>query len=117
MCVTRLAMVALLGLPLAGCFALSVPPKPLPDWAMNSQAEPVTPARVRAARMKPVRSIAATDAPDRSAAVSFVAPASVPAAPAHTPQADVKPFSPEWQAREDAFDNKLRRTMDICRGC
>jgi hypothetical protein len=29
----------------------------------------------------------------------------------------VTPFSTEWQAREDAFDNKVRRTMNICRGC
>ena len=38
-------------------------------------------------------------------------------APTNARPDDIKPFSPEWQAREDAFDNKLRRTMSICRGC
>jgi hypothetical protein len=41
--------------------------------------------------------------------------------PAHVtfnqPTTDVLPFTPEWQAREDAFDKRLRRTMNICRGC
>jgi hypothetical protein len=31
--------------------------------------------------------------------------------------AEVKPFSPEWQARENAFDEKLRRRMNICGSC
>jgi hypothetical protein len=31
--------------------------------------------------------------------------------------AEVLPFTPEWQAREDEFDKRLRRTMNICRGC
>ena len=39
-----------------------------------------------------------------------------PAAPAAEP-ADVTAFSPEWQAREKAADEKLRRSMNICRGC
>jgi hypothetical protein len=45
--------------------------------------------------------------------VSYVAPSS--AQPAQ--QAEVMPFSPEWHAREEAFDSKLRRSMNICRGC
>lgn len=101
----RIAVVALLGLPLAGCFGVTLPPKPLPDWAMNSQSEVAVPART-----KPARTVAARRAPDQTASVSYVAPAN--ASPS-----DVTPFSAEWQAREDAFDNKLRRTMNICRGC
>jgi hypothetical protein len=45
-------------------------------------------------------------APDQTADISFV-----------RPMADVKPFSAEWQARENAFDEKLRRRMNICGSC
>ena len=99
----RIAFVALLGLPLAGCFGVTLPPKLLPDWAMNSQSEV-------AVRTKPARTVATRRAPDHTASVSYVAPTN--ASPS-----DVTPFSAEWQAREDAFDGKLRRTMNICRGC
>ncbi len=37
--------------------------------------------------------------------------------PTNAPQDDILPFSAAWQAREDALDARLRRTMDICRGC
>jgi hypothetical protein len=78
----------------AGCS-----PKELPDWA-------ATPAsaytRAKAARMVEPQAV------DRGP-------------PPHvTPtkqQAELLPFTPEWQAREDDFDKRLRRTMDICRGC
>ena len=88
----RIAIIALLGVPLAGCS-----PKPLPDWAVNRQATPVESARIAVARRTP----------DRPAA--RVAPTG--------PQTELLPFTPEWQAREDAFDQQLRRTMNICRGC
>jgi hypothetical protein len=101
----RIAGVALLGLPLAGCFGVTLPPKPLPDWAMNSQSEVAAPAKPKSAR-----TVATRRAPERTASVSYVAPA-------NAASSDVTPFSAEWQAREDAFDNKLRRTMNICRGC
>lgn len=103
--VTRVAIVALLGLPLAGCLGVTLPPKELPAWATSPQADAVAPTRVRAARSEPTQR-----APNRTARVSYVAPR-------NTPPTGVKPFSPEWQAREDAFDNKLRRTMNICRAC
>jgi hypothetical protein len=41
--------------------------------------------------------------------VSYVGPQSA--------SSEVKPFSPEWAAREDALDDKLRRRMHICGGC
>jgi hypothetical protein len=113
----RTFIVAMVGLPLAGCLGVSMPPKELPDWAMNQQAEAGAPARIKVARMRPARSIAAERAPDRTVAVSYVPASSTSISPATAAQTDVKPFSPEWQAREDAFDNKLRRTMSICRGC
>lgn len=96
-----IVIIALLAWPLAGCFGVTLPPKELPAWAMSPQADAASPARVRVTRRTPVRR-----APDQTTSASYVAP-----------PADVKPFSPEWQAREDAFDNKLRRTMNICRAC
>jgi hypothetical protein len=99
----RIAIIALLGFLPAGCG-----PKPLPEWAMRPQVEAVAPARV-AARLKP-----AEDASWR--AQIRTAPGSQLTAPA-APESDILPFTPEWQAREDAFDERLRRTMNICRGC
>jgi len=64
------------------------------------QAAPVAHGPVRPARI--------VERPDRGPP-SHVAPAQ--------PQGELLPFTPEWQAREDAFDNRLRRTMNICRGC
>jgi|GEM_PF-4862351 len=103
--VVRIAVVTLLGLPLAGCFGITLPPKPLPDWAMNPQSDVIA-----STTPKPTRSVQTRRTPGRTASVSYVAPTD--ASPS-----DVTPFSAEWQAREDAFDNKLRRTMNICRGC
>ena len=92
-----MTIIALLGVPLAGCS-----PKPLPDWAVNRQFQPVSPAGIAGARTM------TREAPDRGPP-PHVTPT--------TPQGEVLPFTPEWQAREDAFDNRLRRTMNICRGC
>jgi len=89
----RVSIIALLGVPLVGCS-----PKPLPDWAVNRQAAPVESARITTTRQ----------APDRGPPV--------PVTPTN-PQTELLPFTPEWQAREDAFDQQLRRTMNICRGC
>jgi len=89
----RIAIIALLGVPLAGCS-----PKPLPDWAVSQQVAPGVAARI----------IAAREAPDRGPP-SHVTPT--------RPQGELLPFTPEWQAREDAFDQQLRRTMNICRNC
>jgi hypothetical protein len=96
----RILGIALLSVPLAGCFGVTLPPKELPDWAMNPQSEMAAPART-----KPTRRVR-----HQTASVSY-------GAPTNGPPSEVMPFSAEWQAREDAFDNKLRRTMNICRGC
>ena len=92
----RILASALLCLPLAGCFGIW--PKPLPDWAMNTHVDPAPSTRER---------------PDRGPPP--VGPSAAYMTPANAN--DIKPFSPEWQAREDAFDDRLRRTMNICRGC
>jgi hypothetical protein len=91
----RIAIIALLVAALAGCA-----PKPLPDWALQ---RPGSAARAQLARdlARPAR--------DRGP------PPSV--APLDRPRDDLLPFTPEWQAREQAFDERLRRTMNICRGC
>lgn len=104
----RITMLALLCLPLAGCFGVTWPPPPLPDWAMHPQAhrqaEPARAAGVRAARM-PSR---------RERGEAGVASRTLPNTRADD---DVLPFSAQWQAREEALDKELRRTMNICRGC
>jgi len=102
-------IVAALGLPLAGCFGVIIPPKPLPEWAMNPQAEASPPARDRVVRRQTSRAIAQQGAPDQTASVSYAGSA--------TTSSETKPFSPEWAARENALDDRLRRTMHICGGC
>ena len=98
----RIAIIALLGFLPAGCG-----PKPLPEWAVRPQVEAVAPARV--ARLKPAQDVSWRTR-RRTAPQSYVTGPS-------TPEADLLPVTPEWQAREDAFDQRLRRTMNICRGC
>src|SRR5207249_3143470 len=100
--IVRIVTIALLSLPLAGCYGILVP-KPLPGWVAVSSGEAAAPVRSTAVRDGERRG------PDRGP------PSHV--TPSDTPRADLLPFTPEWQAREDAFDNRLRRTMNICRGC
>lgn len=106
----RVTMLALLCLPLAGCFGVTWPPPPLPDWAMHPQArmhrqaEPARPTGVAAARMPSRRE------PGEAGVASRTLPNT-------RGDDDVLPFSAQWQAREEALDKELRRTMNICRGC
>jgi hypothetical protein len=95
----RFVVVAALGLPLAGCFGL--PPKELPPWAMSPQAA--------AHRPDGFARPAYVSRGSRTAAAVYDAPTGA--------QREVKPFSPEWQARENALDGRLRRSMSICGGC
>jgi hypothetical protein len=94
----RIGVVAALSLPLGGCFGGFFPPKPIPDWAMSAAPAPEMPGPHRAAH---------PGKRNRADSVSLIEPMDL----------EVKPFSPEWQAREDAFDRRLRRTMNICGGC
>jgi hypothetical protein len=102
----RIAVVAALGLPLAGCFGVTLPPKELPEWAINPQAAEAV--------SSPRRSKAARRLTEQTATVSYVEREQSTRA---ARPSDVKPFSPEWQAREDAADGRLRRSMSICGGC
>ena len=91
----RVAIIMVLCGLLVGCG-----PRPLPDWVVARKAGPVVHVPIREARI--------AKRPDRGP------PAHVTPTQSHT---ELLPFTPEWQAREDAFDNRLRRTMNICRGC
>src|SRR5258708_1810320 len=130
----RILVVLALTMPLAGCFSLTAP-KTIPEWAMSPQAEAAEP------RAKPSRNVAVrrpavqvvestgtiSDAPTNMRPAGL-GPAVVRAVVRAKPTALQPPafaaqsseptaFSPEWQAREDARDGTLRRSMgNICRG-
>lgn len=126
----RLPVVLALCVPLAGCFSVTGP-KSLPEWAMNPQQQeasvrPAKPRQPAVAQRAPRQT--QTVVADRTGAVGLptvVRPAGLANRPTivrtppgqQPPLADVIAFSPEWQAREDAADAKLRRSMHICRGC
>jgi hypothetical protein len=112
-----IAFVAVLGLPLAGCFGVTIPPKELPEWAMQPQAATVAPARHRVVRGSAPRTVARRAEPDQTSAVSYVEPAAVSSGAKPSSSDETKPFSPEWAARENALDDRLRRRMHICGGC
>jgi hypothetical protein len=114
--IVRFAIVASLGLPLAGCFGVAMPEKPVPDWALSPQAqdqadttrsEPRKPRTAR--RTAPARY---TDS-ERTLVTGEVSGTPQSSAPSSGP----KPNSPEWLAQENARDAQLRRRMNICNGC
>jgi hypothetical protein len=111
------AVVAVLGLPLAGCLGVTIPPKELPEWAVQPQAEATAPAPQRTVRRQAPRTTAQRRAPDQTAAVSYVAPATNSSGTKPLSSAETMPFTPEWTARENALDDRLRRSMNICGGC
>ena len=93
----RSVIIAILGVALAGCA-----PKDLPDWAVVGPVDGATGARAKAPRT------VERQAPDRG-------PPSHAASTA--PEPEILPFTPAWQAREDAHDRRLRRSMHICGNC
>jgi hypothetical protein len=115
-------IVLALGAPLGGCFSLTAQ-KPVPDWAMATQAQSVEQPRARVSRAPAQRRVAeertfsvvmpivtdnvAMPIGDRPVARSSPQPAG--AAPTN--------FSAEWYAQEKAADEQLRRRMNICNGC
>lgn len=121
----RVFVALALCLPLAGCFSLTGP-KSVPEWAMNPQRQEAvaTPAKPR--RVVVQREPREVDVADRSGAVEIPTneqPAGLakdgtrPARASAAQPREVTAFSAEWKAREDAADEKLRRSMNICRGC
>jgi hypothetical protein len=103
----RLFVLALAA-PLAGCYGVTTP-KEVPPWAMAGHAgyrEPAKPMR-RVARPRAL----AQDVPADAALVTGSVRAQ--------PRASSGPiaYTPEWFAQEHAADERLRRQMNICRGC
>jgi hypothetical protein len=113
----RIAAVAVLGFPLAGCFGVTLPPKELPGWAMQPQAADVAPTRQGTVRRPGSRSVAQRGAPDQTAVVSYAGSPVASSATKPVNSHETIPFTPEWTARENALDDRLRRRMHICSGC
>jgi len=123
----RVFVVLALCVPLGGCFSLGGP-KPLPEWAMSTHQHEASATQTRS-RQRAVaqRQPQQVDVADSSGSVvgdpTNVRPARLAkrvtrTTPARAAQpADATAFSPEWQAREDAADARLRRSMRICSGC
>jgi hypothetical protein len=109
-----------LAAPLGGCFSLTAQ-KPVPEWAMASQAQSIEQSR-RVARAPAQRRVArewtggmptntgnvAMSTAERAAAQQTTAP---------TARSAPTNFSPEWYAQEKAADERLRRSMNICSAC
>lgn len=123
----RVLVALALCVPLCGCFSLTGP-KPLPEWAMNPQQQVASETQAKSRRAVVHRAPRAVEVEvaDRSGTVvgvpTNVQPAGLAkdaAQPARgsTPPREATAFSAEWKAREDAEDDKLRRSMNICRGC
>jgi hypothetical protein len=110
----RLSVLALAA-PLAGCYGLTVP-KEVPPWAMATgagSAERAQPVR-RAARPRAVVHHRTADEPTVTGSVGSQ-PAAGRAAPSRASEPTA--YTPEWFAQEQAADERLRRQMNICRGC
>ena len=120
----RVFVALALCVPLCGCFSLSGP-KPLPEWAMNPQQQVASETRAKPRRAIAHRQPVEVDVADRTGAVGLPTherPAGLAKDGARTragaaPPREVTAFSAEWQARENAADEKLRRSMHICNGC
>ena len=121
----RVVVALALCVPLGGCFSLSGP-KTLPEWAMNPQLQEASAPQAKPRRAVAHREPQPVDVADRTGTVGVPTnerPAGLAkggAQPARASEAqprEVTAFSAEWKAREDAADEKLRRSMNICRGC
>ena len=108
--VTRFAAVALLALPLGGCFGVKGSLQPLPDWAMSPQAQY---EEEPAAALPKHRTVGRAASPQEVSSRSTLISGEVSA----TPQASAKPSARRRPARDDESDASLRQTMTICRGC
>jgi hypothetical protein len=116
---SRILMISLLALPLGGCLGVTLPPQPLPDWAMNPQAQYDEQRTDQApgARAKKKQRIVRQRLPgDLSAAETALLTGGTGAQPAAR-ATDTKPFAPGWDTPEADRDASLRRTLNICRGC
>jgi hypothetical protein len=110
MYVTRFAAVALLALPLGGCFGVRGPLQPVPDWAMSPQAQYEEEPAAAPVKHRTVRR---ASPPQEVSSSGTLITGEVSA----TPQASAKPSARARPARDDENDASLRQTMTICRGC
>jgi hypothetical protein len=126
----RILAVLVLSLPLAGCFGVTlVAPKTIPEWAMQPQADATEPAarpqRVATEPRAPrvVREAARQTASASDAPINVQPAGLTRSVVRRKPTAlgndhDVAAYTPEWQAREDAREAQLKRSMNnVCRGC
>jgi hypothetical protein len=110
-------MVLLLAAPLAGCLSWpSAQPVAQIDAGRFAQADPTRPPSSRPIPPKPqpdgtLTVTSSRRASARAQTLTDGVPADVTGAvaPVH--------LSPEWWARENALEEKLRQKMIICRGC
>ena len=96
----RLLAAVSLAVPLTGCYGFVVP-KPIPEWAERSGAEGAAATPRRLVRVP------------RDAASGAAAMVRNDA----TPVPRFTTYGAEWQAWQDAEDNRLRRRLNICSGC
>ena len=104
----------LAGLALAGCGSVA------PDFPGAKTTRVAKPERV-AVRRAPIvatrRPADVTGSTPRPAEDRLQPIANVPSKPPAPAVAEIRPFSPEWYARENEEQERLRRSMRICRGC
>jgi hypothetical protein len=117
--ISPVLVLALLGLPLGGCFGVTLPPQPLPDWAVKQQAQYHERAdQTPGAPRKKQRIVRQRESNDLNAADSaLVTGGTGDGAQPAARVMESKPFAPGWDTREDERDPSLRRTLNICRGC
>jgi hypothetical protein len=115
MWMSRVLGVVLLGLPLGGCFGLTLPPQPLPDWAMSPQAQANDAQTVPRKKPRVVRHPISNELTAASSALvtGSAGSGTQPVARA----VDTKAFAPGWDTPEYERDPSPRRTLNICRGC
>jgi len=105
---------------LAGCSGV-FGPKPIPEWAMHSQSAADTKARRYARRpafsqrrhewaQNPAMTARQTSILQGDIAGSIRVPGGDAAF-------DLKPFTPEWHAHEEAIEARLRQRIRICGAC
>ena len=114
--ISRVLVLVLLGLPLGGCLGVTLPPQPLPDWAMNTQYNAQQADQAPGAPRNKQRIVRQRATSDLSAADNALMTGGTGVQPAAR-VVETKPFAPGWDAREDERDPSLRQTMTICRGC
>jgi hypothetical protein len=112
---SRILMISLLALPLGGCLGVTLPPQPVPDWAMNPQAQ--YDEQAPGARAKKQRIVRQHLPGDLSAADTALLLSGGTGAQPAARATDTKPFAPGWDTPESERDDSLRRTLNICRGC